>query len=151
VKTIINLKSWPPLIVVGLVFLFSTVLPFADKVARLLSDAVTQLAGTARAGVSIGEYAIVTPLLGQLAPTAGSRAEVALRLGLGIVAAFTGVGVLIELARLVHRHYRQRPETWICHACSAGNHQQCRGALLLVSRAREGARPCQCERCALNR
>jgi len=147
-KTMIKLKFWPPLIIMGLLCLFGTVLPFANKLAHLLSEAVTQLVGTALSGVLAAEYTIIAPLLGPLAPTAGSHAEVALRTGLGTVAAFTGVGVL---TRLVHRHYRRRPETWICHACSAGKHQDCRGALLLVSRSREGARPCQCQHCALNR
>jgi hypothetical protein len=148
-KAIVKLKFWP-LIIVGLVCLFGTVIPFASKIARLLTDAVTQIvSGVLRIALT-AEYAMVAPLLGPLAPTAGSHGEVVLRIGLGMVAAFTGVAVLTELAWLLRGH-RRRPETWICDACSAGKHHRCRGALLLVSRVREGTRPCECEHCALNR
>lgn len=148
-KAIVKLKFWP-LIIVGLVCLFGTVIPFASKLTRLLTEAVTQIvSGVLRIALT-AEYTLVAPLLGPLAPTAGSHGEVVLRIGLGIATAFTGVGVLTELAWLLRRH-RRRPKTWICDACRAGSHQQCRGALLLVSRVREGARPCQCGHCALNR
>jgi len=148
-RAIVKLKFWP-LIVVGLMCLFGTVIPFASKLTRLATEALTQIvSGVLRVALT-AEYTIVAPLLGPLAPTAGSHGEVVLRIGLVIGAAFVGVGVLTELAWLLHRH-RQRPKTWICDACETGSHQDCRGALLLVSRVREGARPCQCEYCALNR
>jgi hypothetical protein len=149
-KTLVKFKFWPS-VIVGLVCLFGTVAPFANKIVELVAEAGARIVGTVLPGMLTAEYAMIAPLLGPLAPTAGSHTEVVLRIGLGIVAAFTGVGVLSELAWLLHRHYRRRPEKWVCQACSAGNHQQCRGALLLVSRAREGARTCQCEHCALNR
>jgi hypothetical protein len=118
---------------------------------RLLGGALTETVGVLLPGALTAEYTVVATLLGPLAPTAGSHPEVLLRMGL-VIASVTGVGVLIaELAWLVDRGHRQRPQTWICSACSAGNHQQCRGALLLVARTSEGARPCQCEHCMLNR
>ena len=148
-RTILKIKVWP--LILGLVWLFGTIVPFANGVVRLLTEALTETVSVVLPGVLIAEYTVVATLLGPLAPTAGSDAEVLLRMGL-IIASVTSIGVLIgELAWLVDRRHRQRPQTWICHACSAGNHQQCRGALLLVSRTREGARPCQCEHCALNR
>jgi hypothetical protein len=148
-KAIVKIKFWP-LIVVGLVWLFGTIVPFANGIVRLLNEAVTEIVGAIFPRVLTTEYTAVATLLGPLAPVAGSDAEVILRAGL-IIATITGVGLLIELPWLADRHRSQRPKTWICDACGAGNHQQCRGALLLVSRAREGARPCQCELCALNR
>jgi hypothetical protein len=148
VRTILKIKVWP--LILGLLWLFGTIVPFANGVVRLLTEALTETVSVLLPGVLIAEYTVVATLLGP-APTAGSDAEVLLRMGL-IIASVTSIGVLIgELAWLVDRRHRQRPQTWICHACSAGNHQQCRGALLLVSRTREGARPCQCEHCALNR
>jgi hypothetical protein len=125
--------------------------PFANEIERLLTEALTETVGVVLPGALTAEYTVVATLLGPLAPTAGSHAEVLLRMGL-VIASVTGVGVLIgELAWLVDRGHRQRPQTWICPACSAGNHQQCRGALLLVARTSEGARPCQCKHCTLNR
>ena len=147
-KAIVKIKLWP-LIVVGLVWLFGTIVPFANGIVRLLTEAVAEIVDIFPR-VLTTEYTAVATLLGPLAPAAGSNAEIILRAGL-VIATITGVGLLIELPWLVDRRHSQRPKTWICHPCSAGNHQQCRGALLLVSRAREGARPCQCEHCALNR
>jgi len=148
-KAIIKIKFWP-LIIVGLVWLFGTIVPFANGIVRLLTEAVTEIVGAMFPRVLTTEYTVVATLLGPLAPAAGSDAEIILRAGL-VIATITSVGLLFELSWLVDRRHSQWPKTWICHACSAGNHQQCRGALLLVSRAREGARPCQCEHCALNR
>ncbi len=148
-KAIVKIKFWP-LIIVGLVWLFGTIVPFAEASARLLTAAVTEIFGAIFPRVLTTEYTVVATLLGPLSPAVGSDAEVILRAGL-IIATVTGVGLLIELPWLADRRHWQQPKTWICDACSAGNHQQCRGALLLVSRAREGARPCQCEHCALNR
>ena len=149
-KAIVKLKFWP-LFIVGLVCLFGTVVPLASKIAGLLTEAVTQIGSGLFRIAFTAEYTMIAPLLGPLAPTTGSHGEVVLRIGLGLVTAFTGVAVLTELACLLRGHHRRRPETWICDACSAGKHHRCRGALLLVSRLREGARPCQCEHCALNR
>jgi hypothetical protein len=149
-KPMFKLKFWP-LIFVGLVCLFGTILPFADRVVRSLAETLTQIVGTVLPGVLTAAYTTVAPLLRPLFPITSSHTEVVLRIGLGIVAVFTGAGVLTELAWLLRRRHRQRPDTWICHACSAGDHQQCRGALFFVSRAREGARACECKHCALNR
>jgi hypothetical protein len=148
-KAIVKLKFWP-LIIVGLVWLFGTIVPFANGIAQRLNAAVTEIIDTIYHRVLTTEYTVVATLLGPLAPAAGSDAEIILRVGL-VVATITGVGLLIELSWLVDRDHSQRSKTWICDACSAGNHQQCIGALFLVSRTREGARPCQCEHCALNR
>ena len=148
-KAIVKIKFWP-LIIVGLVWLFGTIVPFANASARLLTAAVTEIIGAIFPRVLTTEYTVVATLLGPLAPATGSDADVILRAGL-IIATITGVGLLIELPWLANRPRSQRPKTWICDACSAENHHQCRGALLLVSRAREGARPCNCEHCALNR
>jgi len=110
----------------------------------LLSETLKQIvSGVFRIARTV-EYTLVAPLLGPLAPTAGSHGEIILRIGLGIVATFIGVGLLTELAWPLHRPPR-RPNAWICNACRAGSHHQCRGALLFVSRVHEGARPCQCE------
>ena len=148
-KAIVKIKFWP-LIIVGLVWLFGTIVPFVNASARLLTAAGTEIVSAIFPRVLTTEHTVVATLLGPLAPAAGSDADVILRAGL-IIATITGVGLLIELPWLANRPRSQRPKTWICNACSAENHQQCRGALLLVSRAREGARPCQCEHCALNR
>ena len=148
-KTIVKIKLWTS--IVGLVWLFATIVLFINEIVRLLTEALTETIRVVLPGVLIAEYTVASTALGPLAPTAGSDAELLLRMGL-VIASVTGVGALIgELAWLVDRRHRQRPQTWICSACSAGNHQQCKGALLLVSRTREGARPCQCEHCALNR
>src|SRR5262249_13014520 len=148
-KTIVKIKFWP-LIIVGLVGLFGTIVPFVNGIAHPLSNAVTEIVGALFPGLLTAEYTVAATLLGPLTPTAGSDAELILRTGL-VVANITGVGLPIELPWLVNRRYSERCDTWICHACSAGKHQQYRGALLLVSRTREGARQCQCEHCALNR
>ena len=149
VRTIVKIKSWT--LIVGLAWLFGTIVPFANDIERLLTEALTETVCVVLPGALTAEYTVVATLLGPLAPTAGSDGEVLLRMGL-VIASVTGVGVLIgELVWLVDRGHRQRPQTWICPACSAGNHQQCRGALLLVARTSEGARPCQCEHCTLNR
>jgi hypothetical protein len=148
-KAIVKLKFWP-FIVVGLVWLFATIVPFANGIARRLTAAVTEIVGAIFYRVLTTEYAVVATLLGPLAPGAGSDAEIIIRVVL-VVSTITGVGLLIELFWLVDRRHPQPPTRWICDACGAGNHRQCIGALFLVSRAREGARPCQCERCALNR
>ena len=147
-RTILKIKFWP--LILGLVWLFGTIVPFANGIVRLLTAALTEIVDAIFPRVLTTEYTVVATLLGPLAPAAGSDAEIIVRAGL-VIATITGAGLLIELSWLADRHHSERPQTWICDACSAGNHQQCRGALLLVSRAREGARPCQCEHCALNR
>jgi len=117
-KAIVKLKFWPWMIV-GLVCLFGTIGPFANQVARFL-ESLTQLVGTILPGVLTVAYTTVAPLLGPLTPAAGSQTEVVLKVGLGIVAGFTGVGILTELARLLDRHHRQRPESWICQCVPRG-------------------------------
>jgi hypothetical protein len=148
-KAIVKLKFWP-LIIVCLVCLFGTIVPFANGIAQRLNAAVTEIVGAIYHRVLTTEYTVLATLLGPLAPAVGSDAEIILRVGL-VVATITGVGLLVELSWLVDRDHSQRSKTWICDACSAGNHQRCIGALFLVSRPREGARSCQCEHCAPNR
>ncbi len=92
-KAIVKIKLWP-LIVVGLVWLFGTIVPFANGIVRLLYEAVTEIVGAIFPRVLTTEYTAVATLLGPLAPAAGSDAEVILRAGL-IIATITGVGLLI--------------------------------------------------------
>jgi hypothetical protein len=149
-KAIVKIKLWP-LIILGLVWLFGTIVPFANGIVRLLTEAMTEIVDAVLPRVFTTEYALVATVLGPLAPAAGSDAEIILRAGLVIVS-IAGVGLLIELSWIAdRRHHSQRPKTWVCNACGAGNHQGCRGAILIVSRAREGARQCECQHCALNR
>lgn len=148
-KAIVKIKFWP-LIIVGFVWLFATIVPFVNASARLLSATVTEIVDAIFPRVLTTEYTVVATLLGPLAPAAGSDMEVILRAGL-IIATTAAVGLLIELPWLAGRRRSQQPQMWICNACSVGSHQRCRGALLLVSRTREGARPCECQHCALNR
>ena len=98
-KAIIKIKFWP-LIIVGLVWLFGTIVPFANGIVRLLTEAVTEMVGAMFPRVLTTEYTVVATLLGPLAPAAGSDAEIILRAGL-VIATITSVGLLFELSWLV--------------------------------------------------
>ena len=148
-KALVKIKFWP-LVIVGFVWLFATIVPFVNKSARLLSAAATEIICAIFLRALTTEYTVVAMLLGPLAPAAGSDMEIILRAGL-IIATTAAVGLLIELPWRAGRRRSQQPQMWICNACSVGSHQRCRGALLLVSHIREGARACECQHCALNR
>lgn len=103
-------------------WLIGTIARFANGIADLLAEALTETAGSAEALFVMGL----------------------------VIATVIGVGVLIRKRGWL-ADGRQHAQPWICPACQAGNHQRCKGALWLVSRTREGAQPCHCEHCALNR
>jgi hypothetical protein len=49
-KAIVKIKFWP-LIIVGLVWLFGTIVPFVHGIVRLLTEAVTEIVGAVFPGV----------------------------------------------------------------------------------------------------
>jgi predicted anti-sigma-YlaC factor YlaD len=79
-KAIVKIKFWP-LIIVGLVWLFGTIVPFANGIVRLLTAALTEIVDAIFPRVLTTEYTVVATLLGPLAPAAGSDAEIILRAG----------------------------------------------------------------------